>query len=104
VIYRDAWFKRAATVHIGLEARYRSNADGYRFDVANQVFYPLPGWQIQSYVQLDAVFAAEIKTAMIFFKLIHLNEGLLVPGYYTTMFHPMLGRSFSFGIRWRMFN
>lgn len=104
LFYRDMWFGRRARVRIGLAARYHTGYDGYRFDPATQVFYPLPGYETRAYTRLDLSLSAKIQRARIFLKLRHLNEGLLAPGYYTTFFYPMQERAFTFGVIWRFYD
>jgi hypothetical protein len=56
------------------------------------------------YHRFDVVLAATIKRAHVFLKVVHANEGLFAPGYFTTTLYPMLDRTFMVGVNWTFFD
>ena len=86
-----------------MDITYFSNYSGFAPDVISEEFFPTL-YQVPSYAMANAYFSTQIKQAYIFFKMSHVNEGILQDGYYTTPFYPMLERTFSLGISWAFFD
>ncbi|MEM9719430.1 MAG: putative porin [Bacteroidota bacterium] len=101
--YENRSLSIAAILKIGVEITYFSEYQGFGPDLMSGEFFPT-SYQVPGYAMADAFFATQIKQAYIFFKLGHVNEGILQDGYYTTPFYPMLERTFSLGISWAFFD
>jgi hypothetical protein len=104
VFVRQMLFRRNLQLYLALECRYHSGFQALKLDPVTAELYPLPGYTATPYARVDAVVAAKIRSAQVFVKVIHLNERLWQPGYYTLLFYPMLERGFSFGVRWQLWD
>lgn len=104
IFWEDKFFKTPADIQLGLEASFRSNFEALSLEPSLQLGYPQLGRSLQPYLQLDAWLALRIQTAHVYVKVIHLNQNLPDPGFFTTPFYPMLHRSFTFGVSWRLFS
>ncbi len=78
--------------------------EGWAFQGSEQIFYPAGNYQLPGYIRSDIYVSSRIKSAVIFLKLIHWNEGIWAAGYYTTPFYAMLPRTFSFGVNYSIFD
>ena len=90
---------------IGLSCRFNTlyYADAYM--PATGQFYFQNTKEIGNYPVLDFFVSAKIKTARLFFKIEHLNDGLLAQrDAYELPHYPLPGRAFQFGISWRFFD
>ena len=101
--YENRSLAFAAILKVGIDITYFTNYRGFAPDLISEAFFPTD-YQVPSYARADAYFSTQIKQAYIFFKLSHVNEGILTDGYYTTPFYPMLERTFSLGISWAFFD
>jgi hypothetical protein len=97
-------FKRALKCIVGTELNYFSsfNSPSYspgtgRFFVANQK-------EIGNYPYLDVFAQFKVRTAKVFLKYQHVNEGLLDYRYYAAPGYPLPDRVLRIGISWRFFN
>jgi hypothetical protein len=99
--YRNvSWAEQA---RFGLDVMYRSDYLAQAVDPWSGEFFPTNYLNLP-YAQIDVYAALRLRGVYIFFKFQHVNEGLLVGGYYTTPFYPMWGRSFALGLNWQFFN
>lgn len=90
--------------YFGIEHHSFSSYQGLQYEPLTRVFYPQTDYTIRAYPRFDVVVAAQVKSAYVYLKFIHINEGVLAPGYYTTAFYPMLPRSLSFGLKWTFYD
>ncbi|MCB9231744.1 MAG: hypothetical protein H6581_08775 [Bacteroidia bacterium] len=99
--------KIAKAMRIGLEMHYRTGYRAMYFDSGTQEWYAqldnLPNYYT-GYARLDAFINLQIKRVHLHFRLINATEGLGVPGYYDTPYHPALGRTFILGLNWNFFD
>lgn len=99
--YRQVnWAEQA---RFGLEVQYRSGYVAQAVDTWSGEFYPTNYLNLP-YAQVDAYMALRLRGVYVFLKYQHVNEQLLVAGYYTTPFYPMWGRSLVLGLNWAFFN
>ena len=99
--YRNVtWAEQA---RFGVEVNYRSDYLAQAVDPWSGEFFPT-NYLNFPYAQVDVFAALRLRGVYVFFKYHHLNEGILLAGYYTTPFYPMWGRSFSLGVNWQFFN
>jgi hypothetical protein len=107
--YENQLFKKAGVFRFGLDFQYFSDYLGFRPDPASGIFYPtglpMTGYFIPAvYLRTDAFISAKVKDAVIFLRMLHLNQGLQALQYYTTPYYAMWGRTFSFGVNWTFFD
>ncbi|MCS6904065.1 MAG: putative porin [Bacteroidia bacterium] len=96
--------KRPITLKVGLDVYFFTSFQALQWEPSLRILYPQQDEFIKGYTRWDAYISAQIRTAHVFFKLAHLNEGLADVGYYTVPFYPMLGRNFCFGVQWQLFD
>lgn len=93
----------AQMVRIGVDVYYNTNYVGQTLDPLSGEFFPV-NYNVPGYARIDAYAAMKIMGVYVYGKFVHVNEGLLLAGYYTTPFYPMLERSFTLGIYWSFFD
>ncbi|MEZ4851503.1 MAG: putative porin [Bacteroidia bacterium] len=103
VFYDNSRVTFAERVRIGVDVYYNTAFIGQSIDVLSNEFFQT-NYQVPGYGRIDAFAAMQIKGVYIYGKFTHANEGLLLGGYYTTPFYPMLERSFMLGVYWSFFN
>lgn len=96
--------KTARAIRAGIEAWGFVDHRAPLFDVPSQQFYPQGRFEQPGYVRLDAFFSAQVKKAQVFLRMYHANEGVTLPGYFTTLFYPMWDRTFMVGVNWTFFD
>ncbi|MBX3100925.1 MAG: hypothetical protein KF690_00295 [Bacteroidetes bacterium] len=94
-------FRTPADFQLGVEASGFTAFRGFALDPSLQVWYPQYTQELPAYMQLNAWFALRIQRTFIYVKMLHANQGLMAPGYFTTPFHPMQPRAFNFGVSWQ---
>ncbi len=105
LFYENKIRRTGLTLYAGLESRYFTAHAAHDFDLLTGWFVPRSNDDLPGYLSLDAVVAGRfLKNTYVFVKFIHANEGLWAFGYYTTPHHPMLERSFSFGVNWMFYD
>jgi hypothetical protein len=104
IYYYNKISRRPITVKAGVDGFYFSAFRALQFEPSLRILYPQQNETISGYLRLDTYISAQIRTALVFFKLAHFNEGFWQAGYYTVPFYPMFGRNFCFGIRWQLFD
>ena len=103
VFYDNSRVKFAERVRLGVDVFYNTAYVGQSMDVLSNEFFQT-NYQVPGYSRIDAFAAMQIKGVYIYAKYMHANEGLLLAGYYTTPFYPMLERSFILGVYWSFFD
>ena len=93
----------AGILRLGVDIYYHTAYVGQTVDPLSREFFPA-NYEIPGYARVDAFFATQIKRAYIYAKMIHINEGILMAGYYTTPFYPMLERTFTLGVNWSFYD
>lgn len=101
--YENRSLSFAAILKVGLDIHFHTGYDGLTLEPVSGEFFPA-ALRVPGYVRGDAYFATQIKGAYLYFKMSHLNEGLIRPGYYLTPLYPMLERTFSLGVTWTFFD
>lgn len=109
IYFENQLFKKAGVFRFGLDLHYFSDFIGFRPDPASGIFYPsglpMTAYFIPPvYLRADAFISAKVKDAVIFLRMLHLNQGVQALQYYTTPYYPMWGRTFSFGVNWTFFD
>ncbi|MEZ4826004.1 MAG: putative porin [Bacteroidia bacterium] len=93
----------AQSLRIGVDVYYNTNYVGQSVDPLSGLYFPV-NYRVPGYARVDAYAAMKIHGVYVFAKFIHVNEGLLTNGYYTTPFYPMLERTFTLGVYWSFFD
>ncbi|HEY8401365.1 MAG TPA: putative porin [Cytophagaceae bacterium] len=96
--------KNALHAQLGLDLYYRSTYFANNYMPVTQQFYLNNTFETQQYLLGDLFLNMEVKSALIFLRLSHFNEGLLERGYFVTPYYPGLMRTFEFGITWRFYD
>jgi len=101
-------FKKALLLQMGFDFTWKSSyyanayAPGahtyYLSDKSNSFNY------VDAYLVTDAYINAQIKRALIFLKLTHVNMNLPAPGYVITPYYTGMPRSFEFGVKWLFYD
>jgi len=104
VYYADSYHEEKANIETGVELNWKSayKADGY--DPATQQFFVQDDFMVYAYPVIELFFNFRIKTFRGFLKVVHLNQGLPVEGYFVTPFYPGQMRSIDFGVSWSLFD
>jgi hypothetical protein len=103
-LYFQGWlFKRAAEFYVGFEGHWFTQHTPLAFDASTQNWYPRLSQLTPAYIRLDAIIGIRLRTAIIYVRVQHWNEGLWQKGYWLTPFFPMQERQVLFGIRWKLF-
>lgn len=93
----------AERMRLGLELHYFTDYQSYAFDEISGEYFP-SRYVVTPYARLDAYASLKLMRVYIFARYVHATEGILTGGYYTTPFHPMLQRTFTFGVNWLFFD
>jgi hypothetical protein len=104
LFYSSQPFKKAMKMQIGASlfyfAAYYTNA----YNPATAQFYLQNDKKYGNYPFIDFFINAQIKTVSIFFKIDHINSGLMPGDYTLTPYYPMNTRAFKLGISWNFFD
>ncbi len=113
--FENYLFKNALLTQIGIDLQTMSSYYANTFSPATGQFYlqselkvPYDSSLSSSYLfypVIDVFANFKINKALLFFKVQHLNQGLLPQkGYYATVNYPMPNRLFRFGVRWKFYD
>lgn len=97
-------FKGAMRLEIGVAAFYSSAYYANAYMPVSAQFYLQNNKKYGDYVALDFFINARIKSARIFFKIDHINNGLMSNNYMFIPGYPINGRAFKLGVSWRFFD
>ena len=99
--YEDFFFKESTFSQVGFDIYYQSVYYGDYYMPLTRQFYLQNEKQIGDYPYLDFFIKFKVDKARFFFKIAHLNSGLMGNKYYTVPGYPMRDRSFQIGVNWR---
>nr|MDQ3049196.1 putative porin [Bacteroidota bacterium] len=102
--YENDVFKGAMNLQIGFSVFYNSEYFADRYMPATGQFYLQDDKKYGNYPVIDFFINTQIKQARIFFKIDHLNSGLMGNGYVLTPSYPLNDRAFKLGISWKFFD
>ncbi|MBN2682234.1 MAG: hypothetical protein JXR58_06980 [Bacteroidales bacterium] len=88
----------------GIELRYNSNFYAMGYSPALGSFYNQEEKLLGNYPYIDLFINIKLKRSRFFFKMEHLNEGLLNPNYFLALHYPANIRVFKFGISWSFYD
>ena len=106
LFFEDQWFKVGLPIQIGFDFRFHSNFYAKTYMPVNGQRYLQKDIKIGDYLFTDFFFNFRIKNSNVFFKIDHFHEGLIYKkrNYFIMPHHPMAGRSFKIGIKWKFFD
>lgn len=103
IFYDNRSLSIAGILRLGVDIYYNTSYVGQTVDPLSREFFPAT-YEVPGYVRVDAFFATQIKRAYLYAKMVHINEGIPVAGYYTTPFYPMMERTFTLGVNWSFYD
>lgn len=105
LFYEKKLFKNALLAQLGFDARYNTSYYADRYIPALRQFFVQYSEKTEVYPVIDFFFNFKIKTAILFFKVEHLNRNLFIDNeYFMVPYYPVPGRALKFGISWRFFD
>lgn len=104
LFYENDLFKKAMRIQVGVSVFFVSNYYASRYMPATSQFYLQDDKKYGNYPFIDFFINAKIKSVRIFFKIDHLNSGLMGNKYMLTADYPVNDRAFKLGISWRFFD
>jgi hypothetical protein len=102
--YENEVLKNAALIQLGVSMFYTSSYFANAYMPATAQFYLQDEKKYGNYPFIDFFFNAQVKNIRIFFKVDHLNSGMMGDTYIQTPGNPMNGRAFKIGFSWRFFD
>ncbi|NNF01051.1 MAG: TonB-dependent receptor, partial [Bacteroidia bacterium] len=99
--FQSVLFKRKFPVQVGLDWRYNTAYYEREYNPATMQFQLQDQQEIGDYLYVDLFFSFRIKSARMFMKMQHINEGLSDRNYFLVPYQPMPGRAFRFGLEWK---
>lgn len=102
--YRNNIFKNKLEIQVGVDAQYRSSFKGHDYDPTIQQFYLQDNFDIPEYFLADAFVNFKVGRALLFAKLVFLNQGISIPGYFTAPYYLGQHRVFDWGITWQFYD
>jgi hypothetical protein len=102
--YENDVFKKAMRLQIGFSVFYNTAFYANTYMPATAQFYIQNQQKYGNYPVIDFFINARIKTARIFFKIDHFNNGMSGSNYMFIPGYPINGRAFKLGVSWRFFD
>ncbi|MBL7884883.1 MAG: hypothetical protein JNL69_12495, partial [Bacteroidia bacterium] len=102
--YENNLFKKAMLFQIGCSVLFISEFYSNSYMPATGQFYFQNDKKYGNYPFLDFFINARIKSVRVFFKIDHLNSGLMGNNYFITPDYPINGRAFKLGVNWKFFD
>lgn len=102
--YEKDVFKRAMRLQVGASVYYFTSYYGNGYMPASGQFYVQNKRKTGGYPFLDFFISAKIKTVRLFFKIDHLNSGLMGNDYMIVPYYPLNDRAFKFGVSWMFYD
>jgi hypothetical protein len=104
LFYENEILNGAARVQVGAAVFYSSSYYADAYMPATAQFYLQDNKKYGNYSFIDFFINAQVKNVRVFFKIDHLNAGLMGNTYIQTPNYPMSGRAFKIGISWRFYD
>jgi len=102
--YENNLFKKAMHFQVGFSVLYVSEFYSNSYMPATGQFYFQNGSKYGDYPFIDFFINTRIKSVRVFFKIDHLNSGLMGNDYMLTPDYPINGRAFKLGVNWKFFD
>jgi len=102
--YHNHIFNDNLELQVGIDTQYRSAFNGHQYDPTIQQFYLQDSFTIPEYFIADAFVNFKVGRALLFAKLVFVNQGLNIPGYFTAPYYLGQHRVFDWGITWQFYD
>ncbi|MEO0471004.1 MAG: putative porin [Bacteroidota bacterium] len=103
-LYYDVrWRGFARGFRLGVDVHGHTSYIGQTLDPLSNEFFQT-NYQMFPYARADVYLSLNLRGVGVFFKYMHVNENLIVTGYYTTPAYPMLERVLTLGVNWSFFD
>ena len=102
--YSNMLFKQKLEVQFGIDAQYRSAYFGHDYIPFVQHYFIQDDFEIPEYFLADLFVNFRVGRALLFMRLVFLNQGLDRPGYFTAPYYLGQRRVFDWGISWRFYD
>ena len=83
-----------------MDLNYRGSFYPVQYSPDVSVFYAQSSIKEKANLWIDLHLSMQVKWATFFIKASNILDKVLSPGYYSTLYYPMLHRNISFGIQW----
>ncbi len=100
----DFKYAKVLFINAGIDLHYKSTYFADAYTPLTQQFYLQDRIAVQGYVIADVFANLRINRVRLLLKMAHVNSGVLAPGYFTTPLFAGVGRHFSFGVNWPLFD
>ncbi len=104
IAYTNFLFKDKLQAQVGLDTQFRSAYFGHNYDPTVQQFYLQDTFEIPEYLTADFFLNFRVGRALLFAKLVFLNQGLDRAGYFTAPYYLGQGRVFDWGFTWQFYD
>lgn len=102
--YENDLFNGALKLQVGASVFYTTAYYANAYMPATAQFYIQNRKKCGDYPFIDFFISGQIRTVRIFFKIDHLNNGLMGNNYMLTPGYPINDRAFKLGVSWRFFD
>ena len=104
ITYTNLLFNEKLEAQFGLDLQYRSSFFGHDYDPSVQQFFLQDTFEIPDYFLADFFINFRVGRALLFAKLVFLNQGLDRPGYFTAPYYMGQNRVFDWGFTWQFYD
>jgi hypothetical protein len=102
--YRNNTFGKKMELQVGIDTQFRSSFNGHNYDPTVEQFYLQDDFSIPRYFLADAFINFKVGRALLFAKLVFINQDLSIPGYFTAPYYLGQHRVFDWGITWQFYD
>ncbi|MBK8351966.1 MAG: hypothetical protein KA174_04675 [Chitinophagales bacterium] len=103
--YKGGFISGKLNAQLGLDINYNTNFMGNAYNPALATFYNQDNQKLKFYPMLDLFFSLHVKRTNIFFRAIHVNQGMFKQkGIYTVPNYGYLDRTYRAGITWQFYD
>ncbi|WP_273212181.1 putative porin [Runella zeae] len=100
----DFIYAKVLYLQVGAEIHYKSAYYADDYMPLTQQFFLQNRIKTEGVVYSELFLNARIKRVRLFVKMANAAQGLLNPGYFSTPYYPVVGRSLGFGVNWPLFD
>lgn len=105
VYYKGGFISGKLNAQLGFDITYNTNFIGNAYNPALANFYHQDNQKLTFYPMLDLFFSLHVKRTNIFFRAIHVNQGMFKQkGIFTAPNYGYLDRTYRAGITWRFYD
>ena len=101
--YQYEFIKNVFTLHLGLEAYYRTAYHAPVYNSPLGVFHNQLQETIGNYPLMNVVLTVKWMQANVFIKVLHANQDLLSRNYFASIRYPEKERGFRIGVQWHFY-